>query len=42
VAITEQAIIDKALKISKGNQVAVSELLGLRRSTLPDKLDSRV
>ena len=38
VAITEQALIDEALKRSKGNQVAASELLGLHRTTLRNKL----
>jgi DNA-binding NtrC family response regulator len=38
VAITEQAIIDEALKLSKGNQVGASDLLGLHRTTLRNKL----
>lgn len=38
VAITEQALIDEALTISKGNQVAASELLSLHRTTLRNKL----
>jgi DNA-binding NtrC family response regulator len=38
VAITEQAMIDEALKLSDGNQVAASELLDLHRTTLRNKL----
>jgi DNA-binding NtrC family response regulator len=38
VAVTEQALIDEALKISSGNQVAASELLNLHRTTLRNKL----
>jgi nitrogen regulation protein NR(I) len=38
VSITEQAIINEALKLSKGNQVAASELLGLHRTTLRNKV----
>jgi nitrogen regulation protein NR(I) len=38
VTLTEQAIIDEALKLSNGNQVAASELLNLHRTTLRNKL----
>jgi DNA-binding NtrC family response regulator len=38
VGLTEQAIIDEALKLSHGNQVAASELLNLHRTTLRKKL----
>jgi DNA-binding NtrC family response regulator len=38
VSITEQTLIDEALKLSKGNQVAASELLNLHRTTLRNKL----
>ena len=40
IAITEQALIDEALQLSKGNQVAASELLSLHRTTLRNKLKS--
>lgn len=37
VEAVERAIIDEALQITKGNQVAASELLGLHRTTLRKK-----
>jgi DNA-binding NtrC family response regulator len=37
IEAVERAIIDEALQITKGNQVAASELLGLHRTTLRKK-----
>ena len=41
ITATEAALIDEALRLSHGNQVAASKLLGLHRTTLRKKLGER-
>ena len=39
VSITEQTLVDEALKLCNGNQVAAAELLSVHRTTLRNKLN---